>query len=537
LSILLLGAFLRFVRLGQSPPGLNQDEAVNAWNAYCLLKTGKDQHGVSWPIFYARGLGGNRSTLYIYLMLPFQAIGGLNICTTRLPAAVGGVFTILLIYFVGRKLFDQKVGLVAAGFLAFNPWHLQQSRWGHEASLGALLGIVPLALLLGANIFFGNDKTRTPKPVPAALAGAITGICCYGYQAVRLFVPVFLLTVGLVTLPSWLHHFKTRKGTLAVTAFFVTFAFVFGPLVFKHLTDPDGIGKRAQTTYLWQESDTVTQKVQKVVTRYAGHFGPDFLFIQGDQYPIQSLPDVGQFHWYMLPLMILGLIVLVGRFRSISAVRILFAYVLVYPVGDCFSKHISLHALRSSPGLCGLILLAAVGAVSAGRWLQKQNRILTLSIAAVSAVVLIGLNARYLRRFYGEYNRRLLVYHGYHADLIEACNWLRPRFDALDAVFCTSNGMNMPYVITLVGLRYEPDRWFHDGHDVFASGAWDVYARYGKVHFMYSSPSEMFLKQLHEGDLQRRVVFLVRPGELDLRNPVHEICRPDGVPTLWICQP
>ena len=129
LSILVLAASLRIINPGQSPPGLNQDEAANAWNAYCLLRTGKDQAGVSWPIFYMRALGGNRSTLHIYLLLPFQAIGGLNILTARLPSAIGGTLAVLLIYFVSRRLFDRRTALVAAALLALNPWHLQQSRF------------------------------------------------------------------------------------------------------------------------------------------------------------------------------------------------------------------------------------------------------------------------------------------------------------------------------------------------------------------------------------------------------------------------
>ena len=95
LFILILAAFLRLVKLGQiSPPGLNQDEAANAWSAYCILKTGKDYSGAHWPIYYVRNLGGNSTPLYVYLLLPFQAIGGLNVYTARLPGALGGVFTV-----------------------------------------------------------------------------------------------------------------------------------------------------------------------------------------------------------------------------------------------------------------------------------------------------------------------------------------------------------------------------------------------------------------------------------------------------------
>jgi predicted membrane-bound mannosyltransferase len=87
-SITALAALLRLWHFGQSPPGLNQDEAVNAWNAWCLLKTGRDMVGAAWPVFYAHAIGDNRTTLYFYALLPFQAIGGLSAITTRLPLAL-----------------------------------------------------------------------------------------------------------------------------------------------------------------------------------------------------------------------------------------------------------------------------------------------------------------------------------------------------------------------------------------------------------------------------------------------------------------
>jgi len=85
--ILLVASALRLPGLDRMPAGLQQDEAANEWNAYCLLKTGCDQVGVRWPIFYIRALGENRSALFVYLLLPFQALGGLNLWTGRLPAA------------------------------------------------------------------------------------------------------------------------------------------------------------------------------------------------------------------------------------------------------------------------------------------------------------------------------------------------------------------------------------------------------------------------------------------------------------------
>src|SRR4026207_586377 len=103
--ILTVSAILRLWKLDELPSGLHVDETANAWNAYCLLKTGSDQHGVRWPVFYLRAFGDNRSTLFAYSLLPIQAIGGLSVWTTRLSAAVGGILAVYLIYWVGTRLF------------------------------------------------------------------------------------------------------------------------------------------------------------------------------------------------------------------------------------------------------------------------------------------------------------------------------------------------------------------------------------------------------------------------------------------------
>ncbi|GAI45982.1 unnamed protein product, partial [marine sediment metagenome] len=152
------------------------------------------------------------------------------------------------------------------------------------------------------------------------------------------------------------------------------------------------------------------------------------------------------------------------------------------------------------------------------------------------ALVVVGLNARYLHRFYGEFNRRPEIYHSFHVDLIEACRWLRGRLDDVDAVFCTTEGMNQPYIITLVALEYEPARWFREGRDFITLGNYDFYTRYGKIHFMYGNSFVPALTELQQSTEDKNVIFIVRPGELGLKNPIHRIYRPDGREVLWICR-
>ena len=532
-AILVAAAILRLVSLTHAPPGLHQDEAANAWNAYCLLKTGRDQVGVRWPVFSSRSLGSNRSTLYLYVLMPFQALGGISPLTTRLPAAIGGVITVILLYLVGSRMFCRQVGLVAAGFLSFNPWHIQMSRWGHEASLVPLLILIILALWSWANLPLGDSERGSSRVWGAAVTGLAVGVSGYGYQAIRIFLPVFLIGTTLASWRAWGRLLKTRQGVAASMALAITIAATFGPLVWKHVTEPEVIAKRGQATWVWRGAETAGAKVLSVLGRYPGHFGIDFLFAHGDRYAVSSVPGIGQFHWYMAPLMIAGLVVVLRRVRSSAGARVLLIWVLLYPIADCFNSHISMHALRSSPGLCGLILLAALGAVYGGRGLFQAGRPGRTLAVALGVAVVVACNVNFAREFFVGYGRKRIVFQGFHTDLVAACQWLRPRLEEVDAVYITTNAMMLPYVVTLVALGHDPARWFEEPRIIHEIEGWDIYERYGKIRFLYGQWILDELEQLSTNGRRDRVLFIVRPGELGLGDPVQVISGPDG---LWICE-
>ncbi len=558
-SIVVLSGVLLFMRLDISPPGLNQDEAANAWNAYTILKNGTDQVGESWPIFYSHAIGGNRTTLYLYYLTPFLAGGDLSIWTVRFASAVAGVLAVLLAYVVGAKMFNRPVGLVAAGLLALSPWFIQSTRWAHEAALCPLLVLFCIALCLWANLPICDAKDRKPRPFIALLAGLIIGISCYGYGSIRIFLPAVFLAILAVTWRGWWQMLKTKRGVLAIAALVVGVAVTFGPLAWQHVFHPEGVAMRGKTTMLWNETDSATEKFSKVSKRYIHHFGPDFLFSRGDLSEIHSPPDIGQLHWYMLPLMLAGAGVCIYRFRASPAARIVLVWFLLYPAGDCLSKHVSLHALRSLPGLPGLILLAAIGAVVVGQWLWKRSKRTAWLAGAVMAVAVIGLNVKYLTTYFGEFNERPNVYHLFHTDLNEAYGWLKPRLDDYDAVFTTTSGMNQPYLISLVALEHDPEKWFAEPKDYSTAGDWDLYTRYGKMYFMYPNQPGWIegLRELMENGREDRVAFIVRPlgairprernwyeqfyRKMQFAQPIHVIRRPDpnlpdGVPVLYLCE-
>ncbi len=534
--ILLVAGGLRLIGLRTAPPGLNQDEAANAWNAWCLFRTGRDQTGAAWPIVYSRCLGENRSTLFLYVMLPFQAIGGLNIETTRLPGAVAGVAAVLLMYVVGSRLFGRPTGLVAAAMMAIEPWHVQQSRWGHESTLCPLLVLAPLAAMLWADLPLDDDPHRRPRPWPAAIAGFVLGVACYGYPAVRLFLPLFLFLVVATAWRTWKARLTNFRSRGAILAFAAGAAIALAPLAWAHVAEPQAVAKRHAMMRLWGKSDSLGTRVGKVVSRYAAHYGMDFLFLRGDHYEAQSPPEGGMFRWHMLPLMLLGAAACLRGAPGSRAARLLLVWLVAYPAGDCLARHMSMHALRSAPGLTGLILLAAVGVTAGWGWLSNRNRTASWAFAACAALAAAGLNGHCLHRYFGEYARDPKTYHQFQTDLVQACEWLRPRFDDTDIVFCTISELNMPYIVTLVALGYEPEQWFRDKKLDLPLDGWDTVIQYGKMRFAYL-PEEVdrTVESLKQDGLPQRVVFILRPGQLNLKQePIHEIRRPDGATTLLI---
>jgi 4-amino-4-deoxy-L-arabinose transferase-like glycosyltransferase len=555
LLILVVGAALRLYRLDQAPPGLHQDEASNAWNAWCLLKTGQDQSGERWPLFCTRAFGEYRSALFLYALLPFQAIGGLSVWTTRLPGVGCGLAAIALIFYVGARLFGRAVGLIAAALLAVTPWAIQQSRWGHEAVATPVLMLAPLALLLWARFPLGDDpegdpgapgelrlerSRASPGLIRAALAGAAAGLACYGYPTVRVVLPLLLLFTLIVAAPAWLNLFRTRRGAAAVAALAIGWMALFGPLAWQHLVHAERIGRRASITHTWDSNapltDTIGSLAWVVACRYPPHYESNFLFVQGDPNPVRSLPGGGVLPGYLLPLLLAGAIVVARTADRSRAARLLLIWLLVWPLADCFSDFGGPHALRSLPGLPALILLAALGAVRTGTWLAERSRVAAVTASAALGIAVVAHTVYFARIYFGDYFRQPTAYVEFHADLLEASRWLKARFSDADAVFCTTIGPPMPYVIMLVGLEYDPREWFQAPRSFVQRDVWEACMRFGKVHFDYDGYADGLRKVLARNERPDRVVWIVRPGEHSLRDPDFEIRRPDGQPALWICE-
>ena len=147
IPIVLLAVFLRIYNLTSLPPSLNWDEVSHGFNAYSLLKTGKDEWGYFLPLSF-RDYGDYKLPAYTYLDVPFIATLGLNEWGVRFPSAMLGVGLVILIFLILKKLADINTALWGAFLTAITPWTIILSRVALEAHLALFLTTLGFYLFL-----------------------------------------------------------------------------------------------------------------------------------------------------------------------------------------------------------------------------------------------------------------------------------------------------------------------------------------------------------------------------------------------------
>lgn len=322
LLIALLGLAVRLYRLDQAPYGALVDEMHFGYIAYSLVETGRDEHGVSWPLVF-KGFGDYKLPAYAYLLVPFIALFDLSVMTIRLPSVLIGTINIILMYVVARSFkISIWASLLAAVVMAFSPWPFILSRFGFESNLGLLFWLVGLWLL--------GTVTEANSTLRKILTGFSFALPWYAYIAFR---PITLFILVVYCLYSWWQkklNFKTVAIILAT--FFLAIIPMQLPGVgsantarFKQigiLSDP-GIAMNVdeQRTFcswqapkvwcylLWNKPTVVGQNL---INRFIKVYSPEFLAVQGELDPAYlSVKGFGQFSYVLYPLFILGLISLV----------------------------------------------------------------------------------------------------------------------------------------------------------------------------------------------------------------------------------
>ncbi len=182
--LILLLAFacaLRVYELDTIPLGFHGDEALTALDAMWILEEG-------WigPYVYPSGLGQPTGPLY-FVALVFSLLEP-SVFSVRLAMALIGVAAVLFTYLAVREMASARIALIAAFLFAVLRWHLHLSR------TGLMLGAWPAVFVATLWLLFIARRTRRTSLYAAA--GLVAGLGIYSYNAYILTFPV-LATVFL----------------------------------------------------------------------------------------------------------------------------------------------------------------------------------------------------------------------------------------------------------------------------------------------------------------------------------------------------
>ena len=109
----------------------------------------------------------------------------------RLPAAICSILTVPMLFWAATLLFDRRVGVVAALFLAVNPFQLAHAQQVHSYAAFSLLALASFVLM-----WFGYQRNRWPYWIAFAVVSGIN-------MHLHLFT-VFVLMTEAVILVTWL---------------------------------------------------------------------------------------------------------------------------------------------------------------------------------------------------------------------------------------------------------------------------------------------------------------------------------------------
>ncbi len=335
--IVCIGILLRVVLLQSSPPGFNEDEAALGYNAYSILLTGRDEHGVFFPLSL-ESFGDWKLPVYSYTAILPIVFFGLNEFAVRLPSILAGVLGIILTYFICQKLFSRKlVSLFSAFFFAISPWNIFFSRAAYEVNLATTI------FLGGMFLFLYGLEIKKYSFIYLLFAGILFGITLFTYHSYIIFIPLF---TALLTVFFWKNLRRKLVFFLLPIIFLTSVSFISsysnGAIKFKTttiFTNKDIIYNRVDKF----RKDTIFHPIlfDKIYTKYTGipyqilqnylsSFSPAFLFDKGGEKLRHNLDGFGNLYIFDALLLIAGFAGLF-YYRE-KKIPILLAWFVVVPI-------------------------------------------------------------------------------------------------------------------------------------------------------------------------------------------------------------
>lgn len=384
--------------MGTIPSGALVDEASIGYNAFSIFKTGKDEHGVAYPLVFA-AFGDQKLPAYIYAVVPFIKLLGLGNAAVRFPSVLSGSLLCCVIYFLLLKLgFSTKMSFLGGILTATSPWTILISRFGYESNLGLLF----FAVGITAALYTYKNKSIAL----AMLSGVFFGATYYSYVAFKLISPFTIcLLIGI--------YFRKK---LKISLVGILLAFSFFVVILPQLiqsTSKQSLSRFFQINSTFKSgniqiidqrryfcsqnlpniwcsilSNKISSYISEYTKRYIAIFSPDFLFFTGDKEGERmNVDNFGVFYIFLLPFYMMGCVYYFNKMgkKQLSQNDIfILACLLIAPLPSLLVGEP--HKLRLSGLFPFLLILILSGITQMNIYVKKYKgeRLLFIYIVSLS---------------------------------------------------------------------------------------------------------------------------------------------------------
>lgn len=500
--IIILAGFFRFNKLNSVPPSPSLDEVSIGWNAYSILKTGRDEYGYRLPVLL-RAYDDWRPALYIYLTIPFIKFFGLSVASVRAPAVLLSLVTILATYFLVNELFMNSLlansySLIAATLLAISPWHIYLSRLGHEVGAGLAFSVLGVLFFLK----FINKKNN----FFLYLSAFFFTLTFYTYQSQKVFTPTILITLALIfrkklALKKKQVFLAVMLGLILLMPFLKAtfspggFARVTGASIFTNLpeTYSQAVNRvsRDQTNGWWWRRVFDNRRLATVLyifRSYFSHFDPVWLFLSRMEEESHKVPSMGLFYLWELPLFSIGAFQLIKNKLPKSSKALVFSWLLLGPLPAALATQAP-HGMRAFNMLPMPQIISAIGVVgimsklkipafakaSAGK--QNSNPLLIISFS----LVVFSLGYLYHNYFYNFPYEQSDSFQYPLSKAIPYILSIQSQYDKI--VFSERGQLEQSYMFFLFFSKIDPLWYQNQGGTI--SGGFGKEHYFGKYEFRY----------------------------------------------------
>jgi 4-amino-4-deoxy-L-arabinose transferase-like glycosyltransferase len=283
-ALALLWIALRFVGLGQSPPGFYGDEFRGALHAICLGETGESAYGERWPLFVPGAGGGLYTPPFLYFSALWAKLFGYSIASFRAIAAFFGVVAIAALYGWVRHAAGREIAAWSVFVAALSPWSFQFSRIAWDPPLA------PAFLMLA---LWAWSQARA---LPAGLlVGVLAALAMYAYPPMRIQAPLLFAALFAVEMAG------RRLRTDAVIGFALASGVALLPLLLYTVSgdlNQRGLAEAVFSPDFVRENRGADPPIvfilKTTLANFAAHFSPGYLFFTGDANGRHSTQRIGE---------------------------------------------------------------------------------------------------------------------------------------------------------------------------------------------------------------------------------------------------